>query len=394
MNWIKKCLFTICFSLCLFTVTMQGQPKLEKEIQGSKLSITPTGRLAMDVAVYDEDKTTLSNGAAFSDIRLGFDVFYKKWSATIDMGFANNKLSPKDIFLQYKINNNSHLTAGHIPEPFGLDAMEGASNLRFFTGSASTEAFAPGRKIGIEYTYYNSYLWTSTGFFGDGEGMNGETEGDDGYAVTSRLIFNPLQNKGAIFHIGLAGSFRKADANGIDETTNKEKSKSIIYGSPLLTQVKKKDFLNAEITHADYQAKYAIELIAAYGPVALQGEYFYTNVKRKQDFTSYQASGAYAQISYILLGEKQTYASSVARLGRLRPKDLELVIRYNYTDLDCKHAEIFGGKISDWSLALNYQLNKYIAFKLNYSNIKLGKFTPLAAGERINLFQARALFVF
>ena len=96
----------------------------------------------------------------------------------------------------------------------------------------------------------------------------------------------------------------------------------------------------------------------------------------------------------MLLGGDYTYASSDARLGELKPKDLELVVRYDYTDLDCEEAGIFGGKMSDWSVALNYQLNKYVAFKLNYSHIKLGNHSTLASGEKINVFQGRVLLLF
>lgn len=393
MNKFRKTFF-LGFLTLLFPLCSYAQYSLEKEIKGSTLTVTPNGRLAVDGAFFKEDQTQLSNGVTFTEARIGLSASYKKWSAKIDFGFAENKVSPKDIFLQYAINERSEIIVGHKAEPFGLDAMEGAQNLRFFTGSSSTNAFAPGRKVGIAYVYHSPYFWGSAGFFGDGNGMENRTEGDDGYAITSRAIFNPLQKEGAIFHIGLAGSYRKADANGINEEENKENSRVINYGSPLLSHIKKKDFIHATINNADYQAKYAVELIGALGPVAFQGEYFHTNVKRKHELTSYQANGIYGQIGCLLLGGDYTYASSDARLGELKPKDLELVVRYDYTDLDCEEAGIFGGKMSDWSVALNYQLNKYVAFKLNYSHIKLGNHSTLASGEKINVFQGRVLLLF
>ena len=54
--------------------------------------------------------------------------------------------------------------------------------------------------------------------------MKNKYEGDDGYSITSRIVFNPIQKAGSFFHIGLAGSYRKADANGIDEETKDRKS--------------------------------------------------------------------------------------------------------------------------------------------------------------------------
>lgn len=384
----------IGLSILLFPFSGYAQYSLNKEINGATLTVKPKGRLAIDGAFFKEDNTQLSNGVSFTEARIGLSASYKSWSTTIDFGFTENKISPKDIFLQYTINSRSEIIAGHKAEPFGLDAMEGAQNLRFFTGSSATNAFAPGRKVGIAYVYHSSYFWGSAGFFGDGNGMGNRTEGDDGYAATSRVVFNPFQQEGSIFHIGLAGSYRKADANGINEEENKENSRIIRYSSPLLSHIKKKDFISATITDANYQAKYAIELIGALGPISFQGEYFHSYVKRRNELTSYQANGIYGQISYLLLGGKQSYSSNVARLGQLKPKDLELVIRYDYTDLDCEEANIFGGKMSDWSVALNYQLNKYISFKMNYSHIKLGNRSPLAGGEKINVIQGRVLVLF
>lgn len=383
------------FILLLLVINTQTQRiySINKETP-PKLLVIPTGRITMDAALFIEDKTKLSNGVAFSNIRLGIKSDYDKWKLKIDISFTNEKLTPKDVYVKYHFTKKSLITIGHFLEPFGLEAIQGASKRSFFTSSVSTEAFKPGRKLGISYTHYNPFFWNEIGFFGDGKSMKNKYEGDDGYSITSRIVFNPIQKAGSFFHIGLAGSYRKADANGIDEETNKKNPKEIIYSSPLLTQVKKKDFLSATITNANYQAKYTIELLSAYGPIAFQGEYFHSTIKRHLGLTSYQANGVYAQLSYLILGDSYTYSSDRARPGKRKPKELEVALRYNYTDLNCNKSNIFGGRSSDWSLAVNYQLNNYISFKLNYSYIKLGKHTPLAAGEKINLFQARALYIF
>lgn len=55
---------------------------------------------------------------------------------------------------------------------------------------------------------------------------------------------------------------------------------------------------------------------------------------------------------------------------------------------------INGGRMSDWTFAANYYLNKYIMFRLDYSNVSLGNNNPLAAGENINAIQARLQVVF
>jgi len=347
----------------------------------------------MDAAAFMDDETDLGNGAVVPDIRLGLKAKYKAFDMKVDVGFANNKVSAKDIFLQYNLSKSSYIRSGHFAEPYGIDHMESSGNIKFMTANATSNAFSPGRKLGIEYIGWNKYVWVGAGIFGDGDAMNNSVEGDDGYAVTGRLAFTPAKETGKIFHVGLAGSYRKADANGYDSEGH-QRPKVIGYGSSLLTNVEKRKFLNASISDADYQAKYAVELIGAYGPVHLQAEYFHSNVERKNDLTAYKASGAYAQMGFLALGGNYTYSSSWARMGFPTPGSLEFAVRYNYTDLNNDGSGIMGGRMSDISVAANYYLNKYVMFRLNYSNVKLGNKNPIAAGERINSIQGRIQVVF
>jgi phosphate-selective porin OprO/OprP len=378
--------------LTLGFVSLSAQ-SVDVKVGEETIKITPMGRFYFDGATYLEDETDLSNGVALTDVRLGLKAKYKSFDVKVDIGFAGGKVGYKDIFLQYNLNKTSYVRGGHFAEPFGIDHMESSANIKFITANASSFAFSPGRKLGVEYIGWNKYMWVGIGAFADGDSMNNSIEGDDGYAATGRVVFNPLQQEGKIFHIGLAGSYRKADANGFD-ADGVQKPKTIGYGSSLITNVEKRKFINASIANADYQAKYAVELIGAYGPVHLQAEYFHSNVERKDDLPAYKASGAYAQIGFLAIGGNYTYSASWARMGTPKPKSLEFALRYNYTDLDNAHSGIKGGRMSDWSFAGNYYLNKYVMFRLDYSNVALGRNNPLAAGENINAIQARVQVVF
>lgn len=379
--------------VCMGGIHLSAQSVDVKVGNDESIKLTPTGRIYMDGATYLEDKTDLSNGVVLPDVRLGLKAKYKAFDMKVDVGFANNKVGAKDIFVQYNLNKNSYIRGGHFAEPFGIDHMESSGNIKFMTANATSNSFSPGRKLGIEYIGWNKFVWVGAGVFGDGGAMNNTIEGDDGYSATGRLAFTPSKEKGKILHIGLAGSFRKADANGFD-ADGKQKAKVIGYGSSLLTNVEKRKFLNASIGDADYQAKYAVELIGAYGPVFVQAEYFHSNVERKHDMAAYKASGAYAQLGFLAIGDSYTYSSSWARMGSPKPGSLEFAVRYNYTDLNDKHANIMGGRMSDISVAANYYLNKYVMFRLNYSNMKLGDSNPIAAGETINSIQGRIQVVF
>lgn len=395
---MKKFNYSLLVILCVlfFSNNTLYAQSLDVKVGEETLKVTPSARLFLDGAAFIQDESDLSNGVKIPDVRLGFAADYGKWSGKVDIGFGNGKVSAKDVFLQYNLNKTSYLRAGNYKEPFGMDRMESSTRIKFMTNNATSNTFAPGRRIGVSYVGWSNMLWFSGGFFGDGGAMSNSKDGDHGYSATSRLVFNPLKKTGAIFHLGLAGTMRKADANGREEIDGilKDNARKIGYSGPLLSNIENIKPLSASISDANYEAKYAVELVAAHGPVSLQSEYFHTNVRRYNNAATYQAKGAYAQVGFLAMGGNYAYSSSSALLGRPSPKSLELVGRFNYTDLDDKASNIYGGTMRDWSIAANYYLNKYIMFRVNYSYINLGDYNPALAGENVHAVQGRIQVVF
>lgn len=395
---MKKFNSSLLASLCVLLISSNAlvAQSLDVKMGEETLKVTPSARMFIDGATFIQDESDLSNGVKIPDVRLGFAAEYDKWMGKIDMGFGNGKVSAKDVFIQYNLNKTSYLRAGNYKEPFGMDRLESSTRIKFMTSNASSAAFAPGRRIGISYVGWSDKLWFSGGFFGDGGAMSNTKDGDQGYSATSRLVFNPLRKTGAIFHLGLAGTMRKADANGREEVDGilKDNTRKVSYSSTLLTNIDNIKPLSANISDANYEAKYAVELLVAHGPISLQSEYFHTNVRRYNNAATYQAKGTYAQVGFLAMGGNYSYSSSSALLGRPAPKSLELVGRFNYTDLDDKKADIYGGSMRDWSFAANYYLNKYIMFRVNYSYINLGDYSPALAGENIHAIQGRIQVVF
>lgn len=395
---MKSINFKLAIALILAVATngILHAQSLDVNLGNETLKVTPSGRIYMDGAAFIQDESDLSNGVNIPDIRLGLSATYGKWTSKVDVGFEKNRVSAKDIFLQYNLSKASYLKGGHYKEPFGMDRMESSRRIKFMTPNASSNAFTPGRKIGLSYTAWTDKLWFAGGVFADGDSMSNSKEGDDGYSATSRVVFNPLKRSGAIFHLGLAGSVRKADANGREEVNGvlTDKTRKIGYSSSLLSYIENLKPLNVSISDANYQAKYAVELLTAHGPVALQSEYFHTNVRRYNDAATYQAMGAYGQIAVLLKGGNYAYSSSSALLSQLAPKSFELVARFNYTDLDDKGSNIYGGKMRDWSLAANYYLNKYIVFRVNYSYMNMGDYNPALTSENIHSVQGRIQVAF
>jgi len=396
---MKTILKNIKLILPLFLLSCMGVSAQSVDIKvGSgdedKIKITPTGRIYFDGAVYIEDETELSNGLAIPDVRLGTKAVYKKWDAKIDFGYGSNKVSAKDIHLRYSFNKNSFIKLGHYGELFGYESWESTSTVKFNGKTPSTAVFESGRRIGVVYSRWQKKYWLAAGVYGDGDAMSNSTQGDDGYAATGRFVYTPFTETGKMLQIGLSGTVRTGDANGYDANGN-ENPRELTYSSALgTTSIEKRKTLSATISDVDFQAKYNAEILASYGPVFFLGEYYHSNVKRKSALPTYKASGCYAMIGFLAIGDNYSYNQTDARMRLPKPGSLELLARYDYVDLDDSNTGIYGGRMSDWSLGVNYYINKLVSVKANYSYIKLGNRSVVAPGETVHALQARVMVLF
>lgn len=379
--------------------TVFAQSENNETKKPSKFTLEPTGRLYVDLAKYFENKQELSSGAAFGDIRLGMKAKMGKWSGQIVFGFAKSNLSFKDIFLQYDLTKTSHLKLGHYVEPLGLEYIDGSTGNKFVTSSSASQAFAGKRNLGFQYTGWNDQIWYAGGIFSDTRMSKGVNEGDQGYAVSGRFAYSPLKQDGRIFHVGLAGTYRRADAPGFIYDENgkaiDEKPRSIEYSSNTGTVVDNRKFIKSKITDAKDQFRYAAELIGAIGPVYTQSEFFQAHTRRsKSNLKSYNAKGFYTQVGVMALGGKYQYDKKLARMLKSQANTLEFVLRYGWTDLNDAKANIDGGgKQSDITLAANYYFSKYLNFRINYTNVNVNNKSTFGK-DRFNAISARVQMLF
>ena len=392
-------LFVFCFLLAN-TIFAQGANKLKVNVKKGSVAIASEdgnfkfgfgGRVYMDAAGYFDDKTDLSSGSEVRDIRfLMKATLWKNWDAKINIGFADGGVSLKDVFLMYKIDKNSFVRAGHFLEPFGIEQTASSKATMFMHAASTVEAFRPGRNLGVSYaTWGKKYFWEA-GLFGSD--TNNKTEGDEGYGLTTRLAFAPVQTDGGLFHIGMSGIYRTANAAGFD-VDGTEKAKSISYRSRAATHIERRRFIDAKVGAAENQVKLGFEMIAASGPVSLQGEYIDAKVSRKSGNEDYHSKGWYAQFGWLLKGGDYKYKMKSARLAKPGPGSVELLARYNETDLNDSDALIMGGKQKDFTLGCTWFVNHNVLIKLNYSNVDLDE-NALNGEENFNMIQTRLQFSF
>lgn len=391
---IVKKAFAILASLCICggAWAQDSVPAYQ-----NKFKITPAGRLLLDGALYFPDGDGFADGGAVPDIRLGVKASYGRWDARIIAGYGSNKLSMKDVVIRYNFNPGNYLQIGYFIHSFGLETATGF-NMKSTMEQPVSDRFFAGlvNNLGVQYTYTDPKFFVGVSGIVAGNSMSKSTTelGKVSAGFLNRLVWRPRHASGLILQAGISTgwqtAYHTAKETGIGQT---ETSKGYFdFSSQFPTQVSKVDMLRAEISDARSMFKLSPEWIAAKGRLALEGQYYFMDVARR-DRPSYQAHGVYANLRGILIGKDYGYNSATAALATPAPKSLELVGGFNYTDAHCRKADIFGGISSDYSLTLNYYFNKYVIARLHYAYAKVWG-SDVQRARHVNILEARIQFSF
>ncbi len=394
----------------LLAVALLGASSVNAQYE-NKIKIQPTGRILLDGAIYlpdgelyqttDADGNTISgprfdDGAALPDIRMGAKVSYGHWQAKIDVGYGYQKLGFKDVYIQYNIDPSNYLRGGYFVHQFGLNAATSSSMKPAMEAPTTDDFFkATGRNVGVEYVHDKDQFFTGVSAIIDGTSMTkpANEQGKVSVGGITRLVWRPLRQEGLVAQVGTSFWYQSA-LHTLEE--NGEPSKGFFnYTANFPTRVNKIGMLDAYVSGAKSVFKFSPEVVMAYDRVALEGQYYYMNIARSGNLANYRAQGAYGMLRGLLIGSAYGYSHGDAGLATPAPKSLEMIVGYNYTDASCSKAEIYGGRTNDYSVTLNYYINKYMLARLRYSYTDVRNSSKLDYHKcHVNTIQARVQFIF
>lgn len=337
------------------------------------------GRALFDGGIFFSDKTPLGNAVEIYDVRLGTTMrFLDHWFGKIEIGFANSEVSLKDIYIEYQQERHV-IRVGHYYEAFGLDYRIGTSDMKFNGVSVTGKAFGDRRKLGISYIYNVDALNLWTGIFSDKDVDNKE-KGDEGFTLAGRYLYRPYVDGDNAIHIGLSSRF---------STHGEAEENTITYAAGAPSELLSEKFLKADVTDAINQWKLGAEIVLVYDKFYMQSEYMLGHVNRRHAVSDYNGDGWYVQMGYALLSGKYGYSKMTGMAKSPGAKSLEVLCRYNVTNLNDRGAGIMGGKQNDLSLGAIYYFNKYIAAKMSYSLVSLDKYARIDGKQTFNMIQGR-----
>lgn len=362
-----------------------------------EFKLRPTGRILLDGALFAPHHDGFADGVAVPDVRLGAKATYGDWMAKIDVGYSFGKISMKDVYVQYAFNGSNLLRGGYFVHQFGLQSATSSSMKPSFEAPLTdTYMNATGRNLGVMYLYdKGEFLASASVIFGTKITERASDNGKVSVGGVSRLLWRPLHSDGKVAQAGVSGWYQsamhKAVAGG--DGGNGVSKGYFDYSCTYPTRVDRITLLETEVDNARGVFKLSPELLLSAGRVALEGQYYYMNINRK-DGPAFVSSGAYGFIRGLIIGDSRyAYSSPDGGLATPGPRTLECVIGYNYTDANSGRAGIYGGISNDYSVTFNYYINKYMLARLrwSYTDVRGSASVP---DNHVNIIEARLQFIF
>lgn len=127
-----------------------GSSGLKVESQDGAFKFQVGGRVMVDTAIYDKDKTSLGSAAEIRRARLfAKGTVYNDWFYKAQIDFASDDVK---------------ITIGNQKEPFSLEELTSSKYITFMERGLPN-AFSPGRDIGISASTHGEKWGTKAGFY-------------------------------------------------------------------------------------------------------------------------------------------------------------------------------------------------------------------------------------
>ncbi|MCM1377886.1 MAG: OprO/OprP family phosphate-selective porin [Clostridium sp.] len=332
-----------------------------------KLSIKPCGRLLMDGALYSSpQKDMFKDGVAIPDVRLGAKLDYGNWKAVIEVGYAYNKVGLKDLYMEYDFNSHNLIRIGSFIHQYGLQSSTGASMKITMEEPVSNAIFNDPRQLGVMFIHSAKNYFVTASAHAEPSAttviLRPQQYTQEGYGFRSRLVGRPIAENGRVAQIGFSAGFATPQRTGDPDIHNAFQLKA-----DYPTKVSQVTALDATVSDARNMWKFTPEILLNYGPVALESQYYWTRISRRHNLYHFTGQGAYVFLRGLILGGDYSYSPMIAALATPKPKSLEAVVGYNYTDVTSAKAGIYGGRLNNFTLTFNYYINKYMLCRLHYS---------------------------
>lgn len=363
----------------------------------TKFKVLPSGRVLIDGALYaSPEKYMFKDGLAIPEARLGAKFFYGNWSSWIDVGIAYGKIGLRNMWIQYDFNDKNSIRFGNFLMPFGYQSPTTANNKPTFEQPLASALFTPGLQLGAMYTFKNKNFYSATAFHVESNAltnvMNYPLFNQQGYSFLTRFVWRKYKendNNKPFYQAGISLGFSSPEKHLVGDYDVHNAFTNSAY---FPTKVSSVIALSSTIDQAKNRFKLSPEILFSYKRIALESQYFFQTISRRNNLSTCNAQGFYVTLRGVLIGTNYSYDSTSAILSHPKKNSLEFVADYNYSNL----TDSFSGKANSVTMTLNYYFNPYITARLNYTYTKVSEFpegTEFTHRSQ-NAFQVRLMLLF
>jgi phosphate-selective porin OprO/OprP len=296
-----------------------------------------------------------------------------------------------------------NVRVGQWKQPFGLESVTSVRYQPFLERSLLFQTFQPFRHIGAGFYDVNedqTATWAASVFRTGQDQYGNDITDDGGISTAGRVTWLPyfedhLDKTLDYLHLGMAYWFGAPSNQRFRYATIPEAFVGA-FGSPAgaipgTSRVNVPSIANGTPPFADTGnietnmfLHLGSEFLWVRGPLSFQSETMLANVEQtaRRPLLFW---GSYFEGSYFLTGESRTYDRKVGALDRITPihsflRDecggygpgaWEVLFRVSHVDLSANN--IRGGYQTDLTAGLNWYLNGYTKFQLNYVRAMLDK---------------------
>lgn len=322
------------------------------------------GRIHLDGAVFNEDKTPLENDWIVRRARISLRAdLFDDWRLSAQYDITATEERFRTLSLRYSGFKKTHLTAGQIQEPFGLDNATSSNNHVFMERSLAN-ALTPGINVGFSIQHWGNNWGLKAGSFWETYIEDSDLFPQEGAkGLSGRLTFTTYRDQDTILHFGGSASYRTPDPD--QKLRIRTQPESDVTTEQLIS--------TGRMRNVDSQMIQGVEAILAKGPFTLQGEYIATRVSRFDDKQDETFDGGYLAASWLINGQQRSYSTRSGTFGAVKvgrgQNVWEVAIRRSYLDLNSRTGTITGGTQTNTTFAINWYQSQNVRVMLNYIDV-------------------------
>lgn len=304
------------------------------------------------------------NGVNCPRHRYFMTVRENDWIYSITYDAAAEKLLIAN--LKYVKSDNYNILIGSDNVGYSFWSEHPAWLIEFMDFALITNAFNPSFRVQLKSQFFRdpfTLLFSLAGPDTKNTIYGAQVKGHLPLAEVGRLTYVPIHTETKILHFGLSAMFQDSDS------LHRFKFASF----PEVQEAPNVNLVNTGlIPNCQNFIGYELEAITMLNSFTFTTEYYYVGVNRNQGLDNLKFDGYFFTVDYFITGEHYIYDFKLGaynNISKIKSCNGAWQIAARYSTINLESDGIHGGREYNTTLGLNWYVNDYLTFKINYVHV-------------------------